>query len=436
MIRNTIASAALAAALAAGAAHATTLNGGGSSLAYPTYVAEFKAFTAAHSTVGFTYEAVGSGAGQTGFLNNTISSYITSPNLSSTTLTWPTLQSALPASTATVHFGASDAALVASQLTAAATGTYGLSATNGPLIQLPTFGTPITIPYLQAKQTTTLVLTDNQLCGIFSGKITDWHSINSAIAAGTSIYVVYRTDGSGTSFLLTQHLGQVCTTANSNFATLPFSATTSFANLFATLPSNFVGAKGSGAVAKAVLGTAGAIGYLSPDYTSIAPSSVNTTALKVASLLNSANNSVYTPSVANTSLALSNPGTWYVESSVTSGALVAGTQPTTKTLAQNPLNWVPLIPKPAKGYPIVGYTTVDVSSCYADTTVASNVILFLEDQYNSAFGSIINQGGFTTLANTGAAGLVTYALNNLLGNANKYNINIENGILCAGKAGR
>ena len=52
-----------------------------------------------------------------------------------------------------------------------------------------------------------LVLTDNDLCGIFSGKITDWSGVTNfakdKVTAG-GISVVYRSDGSGQSFTLPQ----------------------------------------------------------------------------------------------------------------------------------------------------------------------------------------------------------------------------------------
>ena len=62
MNRKLLACSILAAALSGSASHAqTTLNGGGSSIAFPTYAAEFAAYTQAHPTIQFSYAAVGGG---------------------------------------------------------------------------------------------------------------------------------------------------------------------------------------------------------------------------------------------------------------------------------------------------------------------------------------------------------------------------------------
>jgi ABC-type phosphate transport system substrate-binding protein len=409
----------LAAAMSFGAAHAQTINAGGATLPEPTYIAEFKTFTAANPAVLFSYEGVGSGGGQKAFLNNDITQF---QNLPAGTLTYGTI------SGTTVHFSASDAFLLASQLTNPATGSYALSSKDGPLIQLPSLGTPITLPY-NVSGVTSLTLTDAQICGILSGKITDWHTLVPSVKAGTTIKVIYRSDGSGTSFLTTQHLHAACNKTNSSFPVLPVPITTTFATLFtgSKPPANFTGASGSANVSKALLATANSFGYLSPDYTSIAPKSANTTTLKVASAVNAINGVAYQPTVANATLGLAHPGAGSTNPS----------PPSTLTAAMNPLNWVPAIPQTTSGYPIVGYTTLEISSCYANKTIGTDLINFLTNHYtNASYQTIITNNGFAPLSTTGASAFGTAIKNDFLTNTSGYNLNIDNTTKCASVAGR
>jgi ABC-type phosphate transport system substrate-binding protein len=424
MTRKLLASGICAAALSFSAAHAAsyTINAGGSSLAAPTYFAEFKFFTQKNPATLFSYEAVGSGGGQKAFLNNDITQF---QNVPAGTLTYGTIVGTQ------VDVGASDATLAASQLTDPATGSYGTStegsAVDGPVIQIPTFGTPITLPYNESALTSTLTLKDPQICGILSGKINDWHTLVASIPAHTTINVVYRTDGSGTTFLLTQHLAGVCNSTNSSFPVLPITATKTFASLFTTIPTNFTGESGSANVATQLVATANSFGYLSPDYTSIAPMSPNKTSLKVASVINSTSGSSNQPTVANTETALANPGTGSTN----------GTPPATLAAAMNPLNWVPAIPQPTKGYPIVGYTTMEVSTCYANKTKGTALVKFLNVQYSTPdYLTIIKNNGFSPLANTAAVKYVTAVVNTFLTNQSGRNLNIDNTTVCASYAGR
>jgi ABC-type phosphate transport system substrate-binding protein len=429
----------LAAALSLNAAHAAstpvTLNGGGSSLAAPTFIAEFKAYSAAKSKVLFSYAAVGSGGGQNGFLNNNINYFL--PYNASTntvgyqpgTLTYGTIVGTQ------VDFGASDAPLASSQLTNAATGSYGTasegSAVDGPLVQIPTFGVPITFAYNQsALPNDALTLNDAQICGVLSGKISDWNTLDAAIPAGTIINVVYFSNSSGTTYLTTQHLNAVCNSANSNFVSYPVPITKTFSSDFAggTVPPNFTGESASANVAIKLQATANSIAYLSPDYTSIAPNSPNTTSLQVASVTNGINSASYLPNVANTTLGLTNPGPG------SSNPL----PPATLSAAQNPLNWVPAIPQTTKGYPIVGYSTLELSSCYANKTAGKDLITFLKDQIQKSgpYETIITNNGFVPLLKSGAASFGKAVSNTFLSNKSGYDLDIDDASACASYAGR
>jgi phosphate transport system substrate-binding protein len=103
-----------------------------------------------------------------------------------------------------------------------------------------------------------LNLTQDQVCGIFSGAITNWNDI----APGTTgtITVVYRSDGSGTTFGLSNYLSKVCGgTAAKHFVT--DQAFTTVDSLFG-LPTGSVGQSGNPAVADFVVNNPGTIAYV------------------------------------------------------------------------------------------------------------------------------------------------------------------------------
>ena len=445
MIRK-LACSLISAALLCGTAHAApTLNGGGSSAVYPLYAAWFAAYTRAHPADLFSYAAAGSGAGQNAFLTNKIDYFepVSGANTvgyASRTLTYGTIAGTQ------VDFGASDAPLVSSQFAIAVNGSYDAygitldaygnpiydaygnyiyaSATYGPLIQIPILGEPVSIAYNQSALTTTLPLTDAQVCHIFSGDYTTWNQVVSTLPA-TPITLVYRTDSSGTTYLLTQHLAAVCGTVNG----VTFTAQKVFASEFPSgVPSNFVGESGSGDVASELVATAGSIGALSPAYTSIAPLSANTTSLKVASLYNATTATYYQPTVANTELGLEHAGS-------TSTNLTA---PSTNAVAMNPLNWVPLIATTTAGYPIVGYTTLDLSSCYSKAGRGTFLINFLTAIFTTSYNTTAINNGFAPLSNiTGGSSFVTAIADTFLSNAAGYTnpLNID-GTECSGLTGR
>jgi phosphate transport system substrate-binding protein len=367
-----------AAALLAGlaSAEAQSINGGGSTLATPAYVSIIQ--TDLPLTPSFSYYTSGSGAAQTAFLTNTISAF-GSPGVTSA--------GGVASGTGAVDFGASDATLTTAQIS-----TFS-STFHYPLIQVPSFGTPITLAFNVAGKTgngsVTLADTTNSstaasVCGVLSGKITDWHDVDSTIPANSTIEVIFRADNSGTSFLLTQHLTAVCNSTNSSFVAANLKATQNFASLFTTLPANFHGASLSPGVEAAVTSTPNAIGYLSPDFTRIAFDNITNTAFPPVLSVSTAAGS-FTPTTTNTTLALG-----------TSAPIP------TSTAAANPANWIPVVAAPTNGYPIVGYTTIEASSCYASTTTANGVIEFLDALYDATGTS----PDTTSVANFAARGFV------------------------------
>ena len=281
--RTLFATSSMAALLACGIGHAHAtpvhVNGGGSTLQYPTDLAEFTDYYTINPAVIFGngkpapnpapnlvsfYGAVGSGAGTNAFLTNTATllnggSVGTYLYTSGSTTTAESVPAPVFAAGTVVHYGASDATITQAQVTAYTTGS-GLGTVDGPLIQLPAFGTPITVPFSDLTATA-VTLTDKDLCGIFSGKFTNWNQTSAAahVAAG-AIEVGFRGDSSGTSFLLTSHLAKVCTTGTNGNSNITFVAGTNFAANFTTgaVPANFVPSSGSGGVQKSYLAILGA----------------------------------------------------------------------------------------------------------------------------------------------------------------------------------
>jgi len=283
MTRLHLLGAASAAALACLSSHAyaqqSTITGGGSTLARYDYVDEFTIFNGNTNGATFgTYYASGSGAGQTAFLTDDLSCDANKVDGNNGGACDGGGAQGQPGNT--VDYGASDATLSASQISGWATFTYGQPAA-GNLIQLPSMGVGIAIPVVNTAVTKNgaLILNDSDLCGVFSGKLTDFSQLTlgqgSVTPTAGAINVVYRSDGSGTSFLLTNHLSAVCTTGNGGNSNITFTATTSFASLFqnGTPPGNFIGESGSGGVAGELEDITSAIGYLSPDYTTVDPNS-------------------------------------------------------------------------------------------------------------------------------------------------------------------
>ena len=411
------------------AASQATITGGGSTLAQYDYIAEFSLYNSNTTGATFgTYYESGSGAGQNGLLLDDLTCDINKVNGNN----GGNCSGPAGAPGNTVDYGASDATLSSSQISAYSTYQYGQAAA-GNLIQLPSMGVGISIPVQNSAitQDGQLILSDADLCGVFSGKITNFNQLSvnkgeTKPTAGT-ITVVYRSDGSGTSFLLTNHLSAVCN-SDSN---ITFTATTTFASLFpnSTPPSNFIGEKGSSGVAGELATLTSAIGYLSPDFTQVDPNSgAPNHNLVVASVLNG--KVAELPTTKNITTALARP--------------VMGqnlTPPMNKTDGANPANYVPLIQTVSAGYPIVGYTTFDFVQCYADPTVASGIINFMQDHYTvSQYLTIENNNGFVAIANSGASKFLTiirqHILSNSKNNNGPWNDDIQDKTACAGLPGR
>ena len=441
-------------ATAAQAQLPTTVTGGGATSPAADYVHELTNFNASEPAAQFgnvdprggtiIYWASGA-TGQLAFLNddNTCNS--------SRVITGTTTCANSPGGANEVAYGASESALTSTQIAAWATSPVGKTISGG-LVQVPSMGAGVAIPVVNSKVTKNgqVALTDHDLCNIFTGGITDWSQTSAAskLAAGT-ITVVYRSDSAGISVSLLNHLTAVCTGANAPPAGVTLATTTYYATIFPTtqggifqtpvvvsgvtyyLPANFQPESGSSGVSGYLSNLAGvtvtsAIGYLTPDLTTIDPNSDavlsngQKSKLVVASVVNASNGVAYTPSVGNITLGLNN---------ALSGTNL--TPPKTPTDLADPSKWVPIIQTTNSGYPIVNYTTFDFAQCYATPSIATAIKAFLNDHYKvTSYKTIQANNGLVALKLTKAAGFLTAISNNLLGNKGGQKLDIGDKSAC------
>ncbi|MGE8223573.1 MAG: PstS family phosphate ABC transporter substrate-binding protein, partial [Stenotrophomonas sp.] len=290
----------------------------------------------------FSYAVTGSGTGKKAFLENKIALFI-------------------PTGTGNVHFAGSDSVLSQTEIDTYNTTYNSASSTTkfGPLLQLPSVATSVTIPF--NKSGSAVDLTVAQACGIFSGKITDWSSIGSGRSG--AIQVVYRGESSGTSELLTRFLANACQAADVSGTSLKltngvpaFSVQSTFANLFTTVPANFIAAPATGGTSlyNAVYAVDGRIGYVGPD---VIPDLKDAT--KVAKLKGNSPDEVSVAATLNT---------------------IA--PPSTAADIANPAKWVPVFTNPSAGYPIAGYTNFVFGQCYRVALARNAIRDFLQSHYN------------------------------------------------------
>ena len=348
--RNVLAVSLTLAALCSAQAAMADINGGGATLPQPLYQ------TTGVLTTGFAaYIGVGSGNGKAAFLNNDYTKFVAGTTGKN------------------VHWAGSDSKLSATELSNYVSA-HG--AALGPLIQVPSVATSVAIPFNKTG-TANVDLSVNQLCGVFSGRLTDWSQITGSGRTG-AINVVYRGESSGTTELFTRFLNAKCAETGT------FAVTTNFASSYSGgLPANAVSAVGSQAVMTALNAAQGRITYMSPDYaaTTLAGLSDATKVAKVAGVspapanVSAAIAAVAVPAAANRA----NPNAWVP-------VFAATTSPTDPSV----------VAYPATGYPILGFTNVIFSQCYADAAQTTQVRDFFTRHYN---GTAANSNDAAITAN-------------------------------------
>jgi phosphate transport system substrate-binding protein len=196
-----------------------SLTGAGSTLVYPL-VSQWGAAYQSSAGVGITYGSVGSGAG------------------------------IAQISARTVDFGASDAPMTPDQASKA-----------NNVLQIPWALAATVVSYNVPGPKAHIHLTGTVLANIFLGQITNWNDpaikkLNpKAPLPNLKITPVFRSDGSGDTFVFTDYLTQVSAPWRANVG-----------NATQVQFPTGVGAKGNDGVAGVIKSTSGAIGYVSLSY--------------------------------------------------------------------------------------------------------------------------------------------------------------------------
>jgi len=204
-------------ALMAGAAMAQNINAAGATFPYPIYNRWFTEYAQAHPNVHINYQSIGSGGG------------------------------IKQVTEGTVDFGASDATMTDDQMAQAKVKVMALPTVLGAVVPI------YNIPGLQKP----LNFSGDVIADIYLGKITKWS--DGRIAKDNpgvnlpdkQILPVYRSEGSGTTFIFTDYLSKV----NSDWANQVGK------NSAVKWPAG-IGAKGSEGVAGMVRQAPGAFGYV------------------------------------------------------------------------------------------------------------------------------------------------------------------------------
>lgn len=199
-----------------------SLTGAGSTFDQPFFTRAFYYYNKLNSKVTVNYASIGSGGGIAQFQANT------------------------------VNFGASDVPMAASDIALAKGGT---------VLQIPVALGGVTASYNLYGVKTGLHLTGSVLADIYLGKIKNWDdpaikSLNPGVnLPNEAITVVYRSDGSGTSYIFTDYLSHVSSAWQSGPGT----------GKLVSWPVG-VGGKGNEGVAGEVKQIQGSIGYVELAY--------------------------------------------------------------------------------------------------------------------------------------------------------------------------
>ncbi len=203
-------------------AQEASLSGAGASFPAPLYQRWFSEYNQLNPGVQVSYQSVGSGAGVEQYLQGT------------------------------VDFGATDAPLTEEER-ATFEQTYG----QAP-IQVPMVAGSVVFAY-NLPGVDNLMLPRDVYCGVVNGEITNWS--DPAIAEAnpdaslpdTPITWIHRSDGSGTTFLFTNHISAACPNWQGG------------ADKTVEWPTG-IGAKGNEGISAQVLQTEGGIGYVEYAY--------------------------------------------------------------------------------------------------------------------------------------------------------------------------
>jgi phosphate transport system substrate-binding protein len=196
------------------------INGAGATFPYPLYSKWFDEYATLDPSVRFNYQSIGSGGGQKQILAQT------------------------------VDFGASDGPMSDENLAKA----------PGKLLHIPTVAGAVVVTF-NLSGVPTLKLDGPTVADIFQGKITSWNdkriaALNPGVKLpSVDLVVVHRSDGSGTTYVLTDYLSTVSKDWETHVGR----------NISVKWPTG-LGDKGSEGVAGQVKQLPGTIGYVELAY--------------------------------------------------------------------------------------------------------------------------------------------------------------------------
>lgn len=393
----------------------------------PGYLPQISGTTCGNVSTEFFYAPVGSGAGQRAFLNHDSGSSTTTglgTPASSNTVPYSDPSGTYPYPSNTLSFSGSDAQFTATQLS-----TYSPSpatttsdqAKYGNAKQIPMFIAPVAIPFNSgvtnaasdtfnhtssglsqpADGTATLTLSANSLCGIFTGNITNWNDSSlttdnggvALVSSSTPIKIVIRSDGSGTTELMSRYLTANCpaTVGGTSYpfhytGTIGTSSAAAFNQLLANNSSNVIQSSGSGGVQTSIKNTSFSIGYVSADFAQQLSSGGvvliggDPNGPVSANVINRTSGFAYAASINNASSAMSSA----TAPNGTDDSAADWGQPSTGEAGN-----------PADFYPIVGFTFLEAYTCYASNATATDLSAFFNWYTSTGTG---NNGGNNTVA--------------------------------------
>jgi phosphate transport system substrate-binding protein len=205
---------------------ATSLTGAGSTWDYPFFSKAFYEYGKSHGDVQVNYQSIGSGGGIQQFTQRT------------------------------VDFGATDVPMNPSEVAAA-------EKSGGPVLQVPVVLGGVSIAYNVPGVSSGIHLTPAVLSDIFLGKIINWNDPSiaklnpSTKFPNLSIVVVHRSDGSGTTYTVTDYLSHVSPEWDSKIGK---------GKNVSWPAQSAVGGKGNEGVAGQITNSPGAIGYVELAY--------------------------------------------------------------------------------------------------------------------------------------------------------------------------
>jgi phosphate transport system substrate-binding protein len=260
-------------------------------------------------------------------------------------------------------YSGSDAPLSTTQISQYASSDQ---AQRGNPVEIPITSDGVAVPYNPSGltlPTNGLHLSVNTLCGIFGGGITNWNDSHITadnngvqVSSNLPMLVVFRSDGSGTTFLTQNHLNTAC--ASTSFPWPGGAATTTWTGPTGT---GFIGESGSQGVAGEVAATAGAIGYVSPSFLG-PPNNIPSALLQDNYALNHP--------TANQYIAVN---TAHIIAALAGVTLPANPTPT------DILNDTIVPDSTRKGaWPIAGFSYLDLYQCYATKAVKNHATGFVQ----------------------------------------------------------